>query len=379
MSFWAPNLIENVLGSTTAMGLVLSFSSLIGLAADLILPNLMKNFTVRRFLIMGALTSFIFALSLMFSLRYSTLIILLFAMAIWGVYYEFLGFGTQEFIANSVPLRMRSSSWAFLSVFRTLAYFLGPFIGAWLLFRGNDYPAIFSMIFTTIGLFLLLFIGKARTKSQNIALNDVHILLEVKHWAVLSRRVWPVIIMSLLMGTIDAFFWSVGAVWTEELRDQNVFGGLFLSMYTLPSIFMGFVVTKWGIYQGKKKMAEKFLLLSGLGLTLLFFSPNVYWQLAVVCLSSLALSVVYPLIDATYTDIVARMGKEKKHLIGLSNSVVSLAYIIGPAAAGFAASQFGEQNTFVFLGALTAITAFFLIKITPKKLKLPQEEIKTWS
>ena len=95
-------------------------------------------------------------------------------------------------------------------------------------------------------------------------------------------------------------------------------------------------------------------------------------------MASLALSVVYPLVDAVYTDIVVRMGKEKKHLIGLTNSIISLAYILGPTLAGLSAKILGEQSSFVILGATTSLVALFLLFVTPKKLKLPQTEIHTW-
>jgi MFS family permease len=72
------------------------------------------------------------------------------------------------------------------------------------------------------------------------------------------------------------------------------------------------------------------------------------------------------------------MGKEGKHMVGLSGSTVSVAYIIGPILAGLISSYVGEKNTFVVMGIVMIIVAVILLVVTPKKLRLPQIEIKTW-
>jgi MFS family permease len=146
----------------------------------------------------------------------------------------------------------------------------------------------------------------------------------------------------------------------------------------MPALFMGFVVTRWGIYKGKKKTALKFLILASLFLILMVFDLPIPIYILCVFMSSLMLGVTYPLIDAVYSDIVARMGRERKHLVGLSNSTSSLAYIIGPIIAGLITRFVGSKLTFVVAGIATLIIAIILMFITPKKLKLPQTEIKTW-
>jgi MFS family permease len=72
------------------------------------------------------------------------------------------------------------------------------------------------------------------------------------------------------------------------------------------------------------------------------------------------------------------MGREEKHLIGLSRSTISIAYIVGPVLAGFIASQVGERMTFSVVGTVVIVVAIFLLLTTPRKLKLPQEEIAKW-
>ena len=97
-----------------------------------------------------------------------------------------------------------------------------------------------------------------------------------------------------------------------------------------------------------------------------------------VLLSSVMLSVTYPMLEAVYSNILQRMGRERQHLIGLSNSAGSLSYIIGPAICGFITSAVGESKTFSIIGVVGMVVALTLLAVTPKKIKLPQSEIQNW-
>jgi len=73
------------------------------------------------------------------------------------------------------------------------------------------------------------------------------------------------------------------------------------------------------------------------------------------------------------------MGRERKYMIGLSNSTTSISYIIGPILAGGLAAFFGEKQTFLIIGILIVVVSLFLYFLIPKKLKIPQKEIKNWN
>ena len=125
-------------------------------------------------------------------------------------------------------------------------------------------------------------------------------------------------------------------------------------------------------------MAEAFLLLSGVLLLCLGFGGNLFIMLLLSFLIGASLSVSAPMTDAVYSDILARMGKEKKHMVGLSSSMLNIAYIIGPIMAGFIAGMVGERMTFAVVGGVTVVVAIVLLIVTPKKLRLPQAEIAEW-
>lgn len=378
LSFWAPTFIEESLKSPFLMGIIISFSSVVGLGADVILPQILKGISVKKLLFLAVISSFLFAITLLSSTFRPYVAIFLLAMAIWGIYYEFLGFANQQFAADSIPLRSHSSAWAMISVFKNLAYFLGPILAGWLLSVNNELVIAGAIFFLLVGFVVFLSSGRSHSRPVEIDVSEVNLTREIEHWFVLFKKVWPVVLMGLFMGLIDATFWTTGAVWTAKLREQSFFGGLFLSFYTLPSLFMGFVVAKWGVVSGKKRIATVCLFATGSLLFIMGLNAAVWWQLLFVVAAATSQAVSYPMVDAVYSDIVSRMGRERRHLIGLSNSTISVAYILGPALAGFIAEGVGEKATFMVIGVITALVSLVLFVIIPKKLKLPQKEIKRW-
>lgn len=378
ISFWAPNQIQSSLNSSVWMGFIISFQSIIGFGADLIFPTLLRTTKTKRLIfwaiIMSSLTSFFLAASI----TKPFIAIFLITMTLWGIYYEFVAFANYQFMGSSVPSHLRSAAWGIMGTFVNLAYFLGPLLAAAVLLKSYVLAEGIILVFL-VGAFLLLTLFKGHHDAvAKVDIKEINPWVELKHWLTLSKHIWPAMVLSLMMGFIDSTFWTTGAIWTEKLAKINYLGGMFLPFYQLPAIFLGAVVAGWGIYKGKKILTEKFLIVAGIFLVALAVSEAIYWQLAMVLFSSAALSVCYPLLEGVYTDIVARMGKEKNDLIGLTSSVVNVSYIIWPPVVGVVAGVIGERLTFSFVGILVVIVSVVLLFVTPKKLRLPQEEIKTW-
>ena len=378
LSYWVPNFIENTFQSSIMMGLIISFSSIIGFGSDIFFPQVLRVTKVGRLIGLGIITSLLFSV-LLFKVTFTpTVLILLVAMAVWGIYYELLGFGEQQFIADAIPLKSHTSAWGILTIFRSLAYFFGPLLAGFIILNGETLPLIAAFLLTSIGLMILFLTKNKHERPMQIEVREVNLIRELTHWKALFIHVWPVIVMSTFIGIIDATFWTTGAVWTEALSTRNFWGSLFLPLYTLPSLFMGIVIARWGIVSGKKRLSEKFLLFSGLFLVLLGVSSSIFLQLFFVFISSILLSAAFPLVDAVYSDIVARMGRERRHLIGLSRSTISIAYIVGPILAGFIANAVGASLTFSVVGFFAFLVSVILLLTTPKKLRLPQVEIHEW-
>lgn len=381
LSDWVPSFMQAVLGGSFLMGLMMSFSSMVGLGADLIFPQLLQKFKARRLILLAIAANLIFSGILIWTTAWSWVALLLLGMAVWGIYYELLRFGSAQFVSDTVPLESRSAVWGALSVFESLACFLGPIIGGWLFVsRGNVAVVVTAAAVVCVGYVVWVFTNKKERRYEQVTepMEKFNIVEEVGYWKTLFVHVWPVLLISLTMGFIDATYWTTGTVLSDTLARDGFWGGMFLPAYMLPPIFMGIVLAKRGVYKGKKKIAEISLLLSGVFLACLGFRGNTMLMLVLSFMTGVSLSVAYPMVDAVYSDILARMGTERKHMVGLSSSTTSIAYIIGPILAGFISSLAGERVTFVAVGVVTVLVATVLLFVTPKKIRLPQTEIAEW-
>lgn len=378
ISYWAPNQIQSVLKNPIIMGLTISFQSVVGFLADLVFPGILRKTNVRRLIFLGIITSALTVLFLVGAYYKPLVLILLITMGLWGIYYELEAFAAYQFMGSVVPAPMRAGAWGVLGIFGNLAYFLGPLIGAYLLLKSVVAAGIVVLILLVLALIILLLGNSSHEMPAQVDLVEVNPWEEIKHWAVLAKHIWPAIIITLLLGVIDSTFWTTGAVWSGKLARISPWGGMFLPLYQLPSIFLGLVIAKWRIKSGKKILSEKVLIIAGLFLIGLTVSGGMAWQLTMVFLSAIALSICYPLIQGVYTDIVVRMGKDKKEMIGLISSSANIAYIIWPPVAGYITSLVGERLTFSVVGGIVVFVSVILLFVTPRKLKLPQEEIKSW-
>lgn len=377
MSYWVPGFLQKTLGSATIMGLVMAFSSVVGLVVDFLFPSVMRNVGTKILIAALLLSTLLFQGSMYFSTYVPWIFIMLFGMAIWGIYYELMAFANQQFVSQTVNSTQRAMAWGLIGVFRSLAYLIGPLLASLLEPYGDRSVLMVAIGLSIVSLVLSMFMRLKHEKLE-IAHHDINIMAEFGHWRVLLRHVWPVIMLSVTMGMVDAVFWTTGTVWGDKLAERSVWGSFFLTAYMLPGLAVGLIVARLGIVEHKKKIAALMLALGNIVLAGLVISDAVWWQISIVFVSSLLGSFAFPLVEATYTDIISRMGRERKHLMGLSSSTFSLAYILGPIFSGIVSDRVGELSTFAFFGVGAACVCMFVFFVTPRKLKLPQQEISKW-
>ena len=186
------------------------------------------------------------------------------------------------------------------------------------------------------------------------------------------------LILSGMIAIVDATFWSVGAVYSAREAVNNPVAGLWLSAYMVPSLLAAPIISRWKIYKKKKRWAAGLLFVSGGVMSLLAFKVGLTTGLGVVFVASMLGALSVPLLDAVYSDLAARMGRERKHLIGLTGGVGSMAYIVGPVLAGFMSDKVGELGTFAAMGIAMMCVSMLVIVVLPVKVRLPQAEIKDW-
>jgi MFS family permease len=378
MSFTAPVFIEELVGNTFYMGIILSTSSMVGIACDLLFAQIFKYKSFAFF------TFLLIAIAVLFPLSFIVLpahiTTFLFAMASWGIYFELFRFSNFSFVHAYAHPQDHANAWGIIESFRSVAYLIGPIIAGLLVDRHFQLPfygALSGLVlgFMTFSLFLIRF-HKSHHRVTVEKPTHRSLWVELKTWKLLLGRVWPLFLLSTIMVVLDASFWSVGAIVSEELRETSIVGSLLLPAYTVPALFMPLLAGVLSRRFGKKRTAFLTCLPVGLVMGLGALSHNNWIFLGSIFLASVFLSVAYTELYAVFEDYVSRLDEFATDMIGLQAATGSLGYIIGPILAGSVATLVGNRSTFAVFGILLSFTAILAWFAMPRKTRLPQTELQ---
>lgn len=304
----------------------------------------------------------------------------MFAMAIWGLYFESKMFSNFHAVHHLVKKDRHAFAWGVISTFQAAAYFIGPTFAILLLDKGKTEVLTSTIVLQSMALlgFIIFVLGRRHRHKMPHASVPMHkksILSEFSAWKVLGKRLWPMLLFAFMLVMIDATFFYTGALMSEEIRHEHPLASYTMAVYLLPGLFIGLFAGKFSKKLGKKKTAFISAFIAGTLLAIAGMVSNVELFLVLVFLSSTAMSITSPLTLGTFEDYIARLGKDASDLIGLENSFTSLSFVVAPILAGLIANFVGYQKTFSFFGAFLAITSLILIFIVPRKIQLPQKAI----
>lgn len=375
MTYFSPVYLESKLHHQFIMGLVIAFSSVIGLISDILFGSWYSNRRYRFFLIRAFLVGALFAAS--FLILPGSILPFIFSMALWGIAFEFTLFANYHFINEALDHPHHSIGWSVIKTFSAVAYMIGPLVSSFLLARQPLFAPTFALFvyFAGLGLFFLIGPLKSRPHHPPYSVPKSTILHEFKIWALLFPKLWPILLFVFTLTVLDASFWTVGSVLSETFKELHPFGGFLLTIYMVPSLFAGFIGVKIAGYLGKKRTAFWGGLFAGLFFFFSGYNQDIFSFLGLVFCASLFLSAVTPQIYAAIEDYIERLGHSSNALIGLENSTTSFAFIVGPIFAGALADHFGDQTTFSVVGAILAIVSILALLVVPKKIHLPQHDL----
>lgn len=379
MAYVAPIFLENGVQNSFYMGIILSSSSVAGLLCDAIFPSIFRAKKHLFFLWNTVILALLFpAIFLFFPHAVPEFLI---AMAIWGIYYEFLVFSKAYFIEAFIRMDRHAMAWGILNVFRSLTMVISPLAVPLLLDQGTSLPLMvtFALLVTSlvgIVIFNTFFPQKERPVANEIIVKKTSALKELIIWRHLFIRIWPIFLFTMALYVLEATFFSVGILASEELRQTSFFGSLLIPAYVVPSLFTGFFVQKLGSRIGKKRVA---FVSAGVGGLLLFFSMFLtvipLLLILVIFLSSIFTSISLPAILAVTQNYVSRLGEFGGEMVGLQNAAASVGYIVGPMLAGWAAMEFGNMQAVAGVGLLLLIIAIINLIFVPHKVHMPQRAL----
>ena len=379
MAYTVPIYLDNVLHNTFLMGLVMATSSSAGLLLDFLVSKKFRTKNYKYFMHATFIFAILFPVTLLFLPSYMAFIVM--AMAFWGIYFETKIYAEFHFIDRHVPRDEYSKSWGLVSVLNSSAYFFGSLIATLIISYSLKFTFAAALILfgLTYLIFSLLAIKSESTKPQTFEENSGNSNLSFRQtfqvWRTLMGKIWPLWTFNLVITLVDAAFWTVGIIFSEQMRGTHPAGGLIITAYMFPPIFMGFLLPKITARLGKKKTAFISALFAATFVLLFGLASNVYLLIFLVFSGSVLLSIANPALYAAYEDYVSRLGKFNNDMIGLEQTASSVGYVIGPLLAGAIAATAGVQQTFVFTGALLLVTSVVCLIVVPRKIRMPQKEL----
>lgn len=354
------------------MGLILSFSSMVGLVSDFLISYIFKRKTYYFFVVWAIILAISFPVILAFFPSY--LIIFLVAMGIWGVYYEFLAFSGFNFISSFMNRSQNASSWGIFDIIKSSAYAVSPLLAIYLIQIGDKTPFYGAIIIAAVAFFSISILPKRKEVQHHV--EPRNLLKQLKIWKVLLKKVWPLCLFLLVISILDSSFWTIGTIFSEDLRKSSLYGGLFITVYMTPSLFIGILTSRVSKPLGKKRAAFISGLFAGIALALFYFIQNIILLLFTTFIAGMFLAIAFPEVSATFEDYVDRLGINGNDMIGLQSSAISLAYILGPILNGYLSMYIGNKNTFSVMGGLLIIVSIFSLLTVPFKIKMPQKNLK---
>jgi len=381
MSYVFPIVVEDSLSSNTLMGIIMALSSITGLICDFIFPSLISRKNWKQLLIACALMALLFPVLSYFGELFNLVGFFALASIAWGVYYEFLAFSQQNYIIESDKTKNFTKDWGLLAVLISMMEVIAPILGSTLLVAGGlAYPVAVLLMLSVALVILMLQESKSEedVEIKSVSRELVKLIKEFKMWDLLYGRVWQVLLVSFVLQSVFATYWTFGGLFGQQLVGEEGMDWIVIVLYAIPSLIASLLLSKFMIKKNKKKLTQIFLIFGGLILTMLVFArESVYLTGLLILLSSLMFAFAYPLNNAVFSDLGARLGKEKNHLFGMMNAIGSLAFIMIPIALGVLSDTFGYIYAFAFTGAFSMIAGTLLIIKTPRKIRLPQKEIQS--
>lgn len=376
MSYVSPIFIESRVQNTVTMGIIFSFSSVVGIICDMLFPKLFTNRPHYFFLKATLLSAVMFPLTyLLFPNHVFTFLI---AMTIWGIYYELNIFSSFHFVQSYIGVDEHSKAWGIIQAVQSFAYAAAPLLAVELLAFG--FTINFILVCGILGLALiptLLFKKKyvKTTKTQEESVQKKSWLTEIKIWKLLFPKVWHLLLLLIAITIIDAGFWTIGTLYTLDLSQQHHLGNMLLTAYIAPAILVGLLVGRLGQKTGKKRTAIICSIFAGLAITGFALVHSVPSILILTSIASIALGVAVPELKSVFENYVSRLHEKDNEMIGLQSSATSFAYVIGPIISTLFAQSLGYKYAFAAMGAVLLITAVILFFFIPKKIKMPQKEL----
>jgi MFS family permease len=358
--------------SETTIGLIIGSSSLFGALFDYVFGRFVKQPNYRRiYMVMFSICA-IYPLLLIGA---ETVAMYILAMCVWGIYYDLFNFGNFDFVAREVAVEKHATGFGIMGVFRALGYIIAPVIGglATGYILGWNY-AVLMWLFLCMAIIAYVVLVISTSKRGGAVRVTIPIFpaekFSLKMMARVTKRLYPVLICTGLVSIFDSFYWTIGPLFSEQIPVASHLNGLFITLYEIPALLMGWFAGKITMRYGKKKTAFTSAFLSSCLLLTFPILAQSNLIFLMVFLSSVFFALCLPSVNAAYADYISDSPSMENDIESVADLFANIGYIIGPILAGLLADRHGIANAFGFLGILGMSVSFILLRITPKKISV---------
>jgi MFS family permease len=378
ISYLTPILISQYGFSTTKVGLIIATSSVAGAIFDFVLTKLLRHTNYLRLFLILMVICLSYPLLLWSSRSFLPLV---FAMAVWGLYYDLLSFAVFDFTSQTSAKDEHCQNTGIITVFKSLGYLLAPILAGLIVTDTISFtPFAFAYLFLIISLLFYFFAFLSaphhhQSPPSPLSHKRVNLLVELHLWRTLGKILFPVLVFNTLLYLYDATFWTIGPLFSTSFESFRDFGGLFMTLYTLPALFVGWLVEPLTQRFGKKRIAYTFFILGSVFLFAMGFLASPWPILALNFISAIFTSISYVAIKGAYVDYISETQNYQKEIEGLSDFTTNLGYVLGPALAGIIADWVGTGRTFSYLATLNILVVIILFFLTPKSIHIPKSSI----
>lgn len=372
ISYITPVVITNQGFSETMMGVIYASSSVAGGFFDFFIGRLFKNIHYRRVFLMMFVLCMIYPLVLW---QAKTVWMFFLAMGIWGVYWDLYGFGSFDFISRFAKTTDNSKDFGILSIFHSVGALVavlitGVVVGEIIDWKVYSFSWLFLLIAIAFFVILLVITKKIHPLLKQIIIpKKRNFFVELHLWKKIGKQLLPVLFLSFFIFFMEAFFWTLAPIFGEQVNFTG-FGGFLLVADTVPVLITGWFIGSITHRFGKKRTAILALLVGSFILAFFNLIHQPIFLIILTFTSALFVSICLPAISGAYADYISEDNNEEGEIEGLEDFSFNLGYILGPLFAGLCADLLGIPLTFSLLGVAGVMVALFLLKFTPRHIRL---------
>jgi MFS family permease len=372
-----PDFLKNVLATNESMiGVTVGIFSLMQFISTPVWGSLSDIFGRKPVLtisLMGNVISYSL-MGMVFSGVFDSIWVLIIARAFAGIFSGNLS-AAQSVISDLTSKEDRAKGMGYIGAAFGLGFVFGPAIGGVLSYRfGYGVPIFLAAFFSLIAAILSMTIFK-ESLPEDIRKSNKHnfqgvTLVNLKAVKdVLSNKTVGIFVIIFFFITFSfANIHATFLLFAERpegmnLNQQEV--GLLLSFLGIVgAIVQGTLIKFFKTKIGEEKSLIIGNILTMFGLFLVPFSGNIFYLLAVLVVLAFGSGLNNPMVLSLISTNVSR--DEQGSVLGINQSLGSLARFFGPVWGGFAYQEFGFQYPFITGAVIMLLITIFSFKILKK-------------